>query len=146
MTGCPEVVVIPAGKFLMGPPESEKGRDGGEGPQHEVTIAKPFAVGKFTVTFAEWDVCTAAGVCPKANDSGWGRGNRPVINVSWNDAAQYVAWLSRVSGKPYRLLSEAEWEYAAHHLRHKGYSADKHSRHAWPLQPIDHGNIFTSAW
>ncbi|MGO9172560.1 MAG: formylglycine-generating enzyme family protein [Rhodomicrobium sp.] len=111
--GCPEMVVIPAGKFMMGSPESEEGHNQNEGPQHEVTIAKPFAVGKFTVTFAEWDACTAAGACRKAIDSGWGRDKRPVINLSWDDAQQYVGWLSRVSGKPYRLLSEAEWEYAA---------------------------------
>jgi formylglycine-generating enzyme required for sulfatase activity len=84
-----------------------------ERPQHEVTIAKPFAVGKYEVTFAEWDACVAAGGCPEASDSNWGRGERPVINVSWDDAQQYVAWLSRLTGKTYRLLSEAEWEYAA---------------------------------
>ena len=87
------------------------GRDD-ERPQHEVTIAKPFAVGKFGVTFAQWDQCTAAGACPRALDH-WARKDQPVINVSWDDAKQYVAWLSRVSGKPYRLLTEAEWEYAA---------------------------------
>jgi formylglycine-generating enzyme required for sulfatase activity len=111
--GCPEMLVVRAGKFTMGSPESEKGRGSDEGPQHEVTIAKAFAVGKFTVTFTEWDACTAAGACPEASDAGWGRGNRPVIFVSWGEAKQYVAWLSRVSGKTYRLLSEAEWEYAA---------------------------------
>src|SRR5208282_5331305 len=84
--GCPEMVVIPAGKFMMGSPESKKDRSDDEGPRHEVTIAKPFAVGKFTVTFAEWDACTAAGACPRAADSGWGRDNRPVINVTWDDA------------------------------------------------------------
>ena len=104
--------MIPAGKFMMGSPESEKGRVSDEGPQHEVTIARPLAVGKFAVTFSEWDACTAAGACPTANEAAGG-GNGPVINVSWDDAKQYVTWLSRVSGKPYRLLSEAEWEYAA---------------------------------
>ena len=111
--GCPEMVVIPAGTFVMGSPESEKDRTKYEGPQHQVTIAKPFAVSKFTVTFAEWDMCTAAGACPKLSDNSWGRDDRPVINVSWDDAQDYVAWLSRMSGNPYRLLSEAEWEYAA---------------------------------
>lgn len=110
--GCPEMVVIPAGKFIMGSPESEEWHNQNEGPLHEVTIAKPFAVGKFTVTFDEWDACTAAGACGEALDSGWGRGNRPV-NVNWDEAHRYVGWLSRVSGKPYRLLSEAEWEYSA---------------------------------
>jgi formylglycine-generating enzyme required for sulfatase activity len=112
-TGCPTMVVVPAGKFMMGSPESEKDRHDDEGPQHEVTIPKPFAVGKTEVTFAEWDICFAAGACSYASDVTLGRGDRPVINVSWDDAKQYVGWLSRISGKKYRLLSEAEWEYAA---------------------------------
>ena len=79
-----------------------------------VTIAKPFAVSKFDVTFDEWDACATLGGCdPHIKDSGWGRGQQPVINVSWDDAQTYVAWLSQVTGKPYRLLTEAEWEYAA---------------------------------
>jgi formylglycine-generating enzyme required for sulfatase activity len=78
-----------------------------------VTIAKPFAVGKTDVTFAEWDTCVAAGACPKAKDEGWGRDDRPLIYVSWDDAKTYVAWLAGLTGKPYRLLAEAEWEYAA---------------------------------
>lgn len=110
-TGCPTMVVIPAGKFTMGSPESEGGDD--ERPQHAVTFAKPFAVAKFDVTFTEWDACVDAGVCPRATDNGWGRGDRPVINVSWDDAQVYVAWLKQVTRKDYRLLSEAEWEYAA---------------------------------
>jgi formylglycine-generating enzyme required for sulfatase activity len=112
-TGCPTMVIVRAGKFMMGSPESEKDRSDNEGPQHEVTIAKPFAVSKFEVTFAEWDICVAAGTCLKASDNGWGGDDRPVMNVSWDDAKQYVAWLSRITGKDYRLLSEAEWEYAA---------------------------------
>jgi formylglycine-generating enzyme required for sulfatase activity len=84
-----------------------------EGPQHKVTIAKPFAVSKFAVTFDEWDACVVLGGCPQASDSGFGRGKRPVINVNWDDAQQYVAWLSRMTGRPYRLLTEAAWEYAA---------------------------------
>jgi formylglycine-generating enzyme required for sulfatase activity len=110
---CPTMVVLPAGKFTMGSPEHEKDRDTNEGPQHEVTIAKLFAVGRTKVTFAEWDACVAAGACRKASDENWGRGNQPVIHVSWEDAKQYVAWLSRITGKEYRLLTEAEWEYAA---------------------------------
>jgi formylglycine-generating enzyme required for sulfatase activity len=78
-----------------------------------VTIAKPFAVGRTEVTFAEWDFCVAAGACVKAADNTWGRDDRPVINVNWDDVKQYVAWLSRITGKEYRLLTEAEWEYAA---------------------------------
>jgi formylglycine-generating enzyme required for sulfatase activity len=112
-TGCPRMVVVPAGKFTMGSPTSETGHDESENPQHEVTIAKPFAVGKTEVTVAEWDACVAAGACQKASDNGWGKGDQPAINVSWDDAKQYVAWLSRITGKEYRLLSEAEWQYAA---------------------------------
>ena len=110
---CPEMVVIPAGEFMMGSPASEKGRYTNEGPQHTVMIAKPFAVSKFDVTFADWDACVSVGGCPQVSDSGFGRGTRPVINVSWDDAQQYVAWFSKMTGKPYRLLTEAEWEYAA---------------------------------
>jgi formylglycine-generating enzyme required for sulfatase activity len=98
-TGCPTMVVVPAGKFMMGSPESEKGRNEREGPQHEVAIAKPFAVGKTEVTFAEWDACVTAGACAKASDSTWGRGKQPAINVSWDDAKEYIAWLSRITGK-----------------------------------------------
>lgn len=111
---CPEMVVMPAGSFTMGSPESEAGRSDYEGPERTVTIAGPFAVGKFEVTFAEWEACVAAGGCThKPDDSGFGRGRRPVIEVSWDDATQYVAWLSKTTGKTYRLLTEAEWEYAA---------------------------------
>jgi len=110
---CPEMVVLPAGEFLMGSPENEVSGSA-ERPQRKVTIARPFAVGKFEVTFTEWDACVAAGGCQhRPGDQGWGRGHRPVINVSWNDAKEYVGWLSRKTGKNYRLLSEAEWEYAA---------------------------------
>ncbi len=112
---CPEMVVLPAGSFVMGSPASETGRDDNEGPQHRVTIGSLLAVGKYEVTFAEWDACARAGGCAryKPSDRGWGRGRRPVINVSWEDARSYVLWLFRMTGKRYRLLSEAEWEYAA---------------------------------
>jgi len=73
-------------------------------------------VSKFDVTFADWDACVSVGGCPqegRASDAFWGRGTRPVIYVNWDDAQAYVAWLSRMTGKAYRLLSEAEWEYAA---------------------------------
>jgi formylglycine-generating enzyme required for sulfatase activity len=111
---CPEMVAVPAGEFMMGSPESEKGRGKDEGPQRKVAILQPFAVGKFEVTFAQWDACTAEGACThKPGDETWGRGKRPVINVSWDDARQFVAWLTKKTGKPYRLLTEAEWEYAA---------------------------------
>lgn len=110
---CPEMVVIPAGGFTMGSPATEKGRSDEEGPQHKVTITMPFAVSKFDVTFADWDACFAVGGCPQLDDRGKGRGTRPVIYVNWRQAQQYVAWFSQMTGKPYRLLTEAEWEYAA---------------------------------
>ena len=112
---CPEMVVIPAGSFLMGSPESEEGRAYREGPQQRVEIREAFAVGVYEVTFEEWDACAAEVGCGgyRPEDKGWGRGRRPVINVSWRDAQAYVRWLSRKTGNEYRLLSEAEWEYAA---------------------------------
>jgi formylglycine-generating enzyme required for sulfatase activity len=113
-TDCPELVVIPPGSFAMGSTADETGHRPTEEPQHTVTIAKQFAVAKFEVTFAEWDACVAHSDCtPHIDDHGWGRDRQPVINVSWNDAQRYVAWLSRITGKTYRLLTEAEYEYAA---------------------------------
>jgi len=109
---CPEMIVVPAGRFLMGSPADQG--NGSERPQHPVKIAKPFAVAKFALTFAEWDACAAHGDCSQhVGDSGWGRGRRPAINVSWDDAQIYVKWLSRITRENYRLLSEAEYEYAA---------------------------------
>ena len=111
---CPALVIVPAGAFLMGSPDSEKGRGKDEGPQRKVVFQRPFAVGKFEVTFAEWDACVSqAGCSHKPADEGWGRNKLPVLNVSWQDANQYIAWLSKKTGKTYRLLTEAEWEYAA---------------------------------
>ena len=109
---CPEMVVVPAGKFMMG---SEDGADD-EKPVHEVVIAKPFAVGKFEVTFDEYDACAADGGCAMhkhPSDAGWGRGRHPVIAMPWIWVSGYLEWLSQKTGKHYRLLTEAEWEYAA---------------------------------
>ena len=105
---CPEMVVVPAGSFLMG------GSQANEKPQHPVTFAKPFAVAKHQLTFADWDACVNGGGCNgySPRDQGWGRGRQPAINVDWNDAQAYVQWLATVTGKRYRLLSEAEYEYA----------------------------------
>ena len=113
--GCPELVVIPAGEFQMGSPTSEGGRYyPEEGPQHRVTVSS-FALEMTEVTFDEWDACVRGGGCNgyRPDDAGWGRGSRPVINVSWEDAQAYVSWLSAETGAAYRLPSESEWEYAA---------------------------------
>jgi formylglycine-generating enzyme required for sulfatase activity len=110
---CPEMVVVGPGEFVMGSPDDEKGRSHHEGPQHKVVLGYRFAVAKFELTFEEWDACAGHGDCdPYISTSGWGRGRQPAINVSWGDAKTYVAWLSRITGKTYRLLSDAEWEYA----------------------------------
>jgi formylglycine-generating enzyme required for sulfatase activity len=122
---CPEMVVVPAGSFTMGSPAGEKDRGGDEGPQHVVTFGRPFGVGKLHVTidqFAEFvreTAYRASSTCGRAEGSSWRNpgyaqeGSHPVVCVSWDDAKAYVDWLSRKTGRPYRLLSEAEWEYAA---------------------------------
>ncbi|MEQ1719060.1 MAG: SUMF1/EgtB/PvdO family nonheme iron enzyme [Hyphomicrobium sp.] len=109
--GCPEMVVVPAGEFVMGSDEFEFAK-----PPHKVTIGQSFAVGKYEVTFAEWEACVAGGGCSSnksPSDESRGKGRRPVINVSWYDAIEYVTWLSKKTGRIYRLLSEAEWDYSA---------------------------------
>jgi formylglycine-generating enzyme required for sulfatase activity len=123
--GCPLMTVVPAGSFMMGSTEAERqwavdqgateGSVKPEKPQHLVRIAEPFAVSKYEVTFEEWDACLAGGGCSgyAPDDQDWARGRRPVIKVSWKDANKYTEWLSQKTGEPYRLLSEAEWEYAA---------------------------------
>jgi formylglycine-generating enzyme required for sulfatase activity len=106
---CPELVVVPPGDFTMGSNDTPY-----EKPEHAITIRKPFAIGRREVTFAEWDQCADAGACKhRPDDHGWGRGDRPVINVSWDDSKLFVGWLSQKVGQRYRLPTEAEWEYAA---------------------------------
>jgi formylglycine-generating enzyme required for sulfatase activity len=118
---CPQMMVIPAGSFTMGSPPDERDRYNDEGPRHAVTI-KQFAASKFDVTFDEWAACVKYGPCVKADDHKFGYGLRPAINVSWDDAHIYVAWLSSLTGKPYHLLSESEWEYAARAGSESAYS------------------------
>ena len=127
---CPEMVVVPAGSFTMGSPADEPNREDDEGPQHRVTISKPFAVGKYEVTrgqFAAFVDATgydAGSRCYQWDGSKWREGSNnwrnpgftqtdthPVVCVLWNDAKAYIDWLSKKTGQNYRLLSEAEWEY-----------------------------------
>lgn len=111
----PEMTILPAGSFRMGSPGDEPGRTEDEGPARMVEISESFAVGVTPVTFADWDAAVAEGWLPRhaPSDHGWGRGRRPVIDVNWQDAQAYVGWLSSKTGRSYRLLTEAEWEYAA---------------------------------
>lgn len=114
---CPLMVAVPSGEYAMGSSSADKELLGGEYdtelPRRSVSVRR-FAVGVHEVTFSQWDACHREGGCSsKPSDNGWGRGSRPVIDVSWNDAKQYVEWLSRKTGKTYRLLSESEWEYVA---------------------------------
>ena len=131
--GCPEMVVVPSGDFRMGSPGSEEDRYGDEGPAHRVEFARPFAVGVYEVTRAEFARFVSStgrsmgNSCRKYEGGEWGdRSGRdwrdpgfvqtdghPAVCVDWNDAKSYVRWLSRETGEGYRLLSESEWEYVA---------------------------------
>ena len=105
----PEMVVVPPGSFMMGSTQDEGADD--ERPRHEVTIPNALTVGKFPITFAEWDAY-AEDIGKKGTPVGrWGRGPQPVINVGWDDVQDYLCWLSWKAEQEYRLLSEAEWEY-----------------------------------
>jgi formylglycine-generating enzyme required for sulfatase activity len=118
----PEMVSLEGGTFMMGSTEAERNWAIEQGdelewveeetPQHKVTVPA-FAIGKYEVTFDQWELCVVDGDCTAVFDQYWGRGRRPVINISWHDADAYVNWLSRITGETYRLPSEAEWEYAA---------------------------------
>lgn len=107
---CPEMVSLPAGRFVMGSSDLRPEF----GPPVDVTIGKPFAIASTETTFDQYEVCVAAGACRAVrSDHGWGRGRRPVINVTWDDATAYAGWLSARTGETYRLPNETEWEYAA---------------------------------
>ena len=107
-SNCPEMVVLAGGTFTMGANMDYAT------PPHSVTISRPFAIGRYEVTFAEWDACLSENGCKsRPGDRGWGRNRNPVINVSWLDAKEFAAWLSQKTGQKYRLPTEAEWEYAA---------------------------------
>jgi formylglycine-generating enzyme required for sulfatase activity len=109
----PEMVRVPhegsPGVFQMGSADGEAD----EAPRHAVRLVAPFAIGRYEVTFEEYAVYAAHTGAALPTDEGWGRGRRPVINVSWDDARNYARWLSAMTGKSYRLPTEAEWEYAA---------------------------------
>ena len=93
---CPEMIVVPAGQFIMGASETESGSTPDERPQHLVSFTKSFSVSRFAVTFDEWDACIVATGCTyRPSDQNWGRGKQPVLNISWDDAKEYVGWLSR---------------------------------------------------
>ncbi len=161
----PVMIKIPGGEFTMGSPENEEGRHGNEGPRHRVNLS-PFAMGKYEVTFEEYDHFAEATDREKPPDEGWGRGNRPVINVSWHDAKAYAAWLAEETGEPYRLPTEAEWEYAARAGTETAYwwgdgfndkkancnvgilktaPVDRHGANAWGLHQV-HGNALEWVW
>ncbi|MBK8183853.1 MAG: SUMF1/EgtB/PvdO family nonheme iron enzyme [Candidatus Competibacteraceae bacterium] len=108
----PELVVIPAGRFEMGSPAGERGRYNDE-QQHPASIAKSFAIGKYELMFFEYERFANATGRSLPPDQGWGRGRRPVVNVSWRDAKNFTEWLSQQTGQRYRLPTETEWEYAA---------------------------------
>ena len=149
----PEMVVIPAGEFLMGSPAGEKNRVEDEGPQHPVTIRQAFAIGRYEVTFAQYqayvDAVQASNAKPlpdcsvpkSPDDQGWGKGQHPVINVSHADAQCYASWLAAETGLPYRLPSEAEWEYAARGGSRQAFfwgdAEDAMTKYAWYYQNAD---------
>jgi formylglycine-generating enzyme required for sulfatase activity len=186
--GFPVMVIVPAGTFTMGSPEKEEGRFRDEGPQHEVRIARPLAVGKYPVTVDEFktfvtetghDAGSAAHIWNGRSwelregrswrDPGFAQtGSHPVVCVNWNDAHAYAGWLSGKTGKAYRLLSEAEWEYATRgqteagdypryffgneeaDLCRYGNGADQTAKaklpgaHTWTVAPCSDGYIYTS--
>jgi formylglycine-generating enzyme required for sulfatase activity len=111
--GAPEMLVLPPGRFLLGAHPLDPDAQSCEKPCREITIPYAFAVSLTPITFAQWDACVAAGGTRHIpSDATWGRGDRPVINVSWHDAEEYVGWLARQTGDAFRMLSESEWEYA----------------------------------
>ncbi len=152
----PKMVAIPGGSFIMGASPDEPVQFEPEKLRHKVTIKKPFAIGQYEITFEEFDRFVAATGYRKPSDKGWGtmhwgRVNMPLFDVTWRDARRYVEWLSKQTGKHYRLPTEAEWEYAARAgtttAFHTGDcihtdQANFHGRHEFgdcPLPPLYRG-------
>lgn len=134
-TECPEMVVLPKGEMMMGAASNDPDHTAHETPQHQVTIQYALAVAKFEVTFVEWDKCAASkDACRQNVQTEWGRNQHPVVNVGWDDAQTYLTWLNKSLGLEgvhrYRLLTEAEWEYAAR--------AGSQARYAWGGELGDH--------
>jgi formylglycine-generating enzyme required for sulfatase activity len=122
---CPDMAVLETGGFMLGSPADEPGRGDDEGPTVDVSITRRFAMSTREITFEQWDACMREGGCAaQPSDSGFGRGKRPVLNVSWSEARAFAAWLSKKTGSNYRLPTEAEWEYAARGGREGPFSFD----------------------
>lgn len=141
---CPQMVVVPAGSFMMGSPQSDPGAHRDERPRHRVTIGYLFAVGVYEVTFDEWDMCVRSGGCDEyePDGDGWGGGMLPMVTVSWEDAWRYADWLSAQTGEHYRLLSEAEWEYTARAGTTSPYSvAGRTGRDGVPRTLCEHAHL-----
>ena len=110
---CPKMIVIPAGPYGFGSPPNEFGSPYNEGYVLDIVFEQPFSISQLEITFAQWEMCAQDATCPSIDDEGYGRGNQPVMNVSWEDTQVYIQWLREKTGKAYRLPSEAEWEYTA---------------------------------
>jgi formylglycine-generating enzyme required for sulfatase activity len=117
------MVVLPTGSVTMGASDSDPDRTPYEMPSHRVSVNYPLAVGRYELTFAEWNMCAMAGGCRRDVSTPSGHAQHPVVNISWQDAQNYLAWLKKITGFEYRLLTEAEWEYAAR--------ANHQTRYAW---------------
>ncbi len=134
---CPEMVVIPAGTFEMRTAPWGPGYPHNEGYFYPVTFPGPYAIGKYEITFAEWDECASEGRCEALDDSEWGRGRRPAMNLSWGQAVEFTKWLSGKTGHIYRLPTNSEWEYAARAGRGMNRFFD-----IPPPEVCKHGNVY----